>query len=250
MVNCILITVRTSSTRLPRKAILDINGKPTIQYLIENIKKSKLANKIILCTSEEPDDDILCQIATDCGIDYYRGSLKDKLVRWMEACKEYNIDFFVNVDGDDLFFDYNLADLVIEQYNEQPCDFIDGNGLYNDVYGVSLEALKKVCDIKDTDDTEYIRLYFTETNLFDVKKINNVPEKYIKQKVRMTLDYKEDFEFFKTVIEGVLPNELTLDNINNFLYNNPSIANINYFLDEEWKSNQEKIKNFKVKQHD
>ena len=66
----------------------------------------------------------------------------------------------------------------------------------------------------------------------------------------MTLDYQEDFEFFKTVIEGVLPNELTLDNINNFLYNNPSIANINYFLDEEWKSNQEKIKNFKVKQHD
>ena len=118
MVNSILITVRTSSTRLPRKAILDINGKPTIQYLIENIKKSKLADKIILCTSEEPDDDILCQIATDCGIDYYRGSLKDKLVRWMEACKEYNIDFFVNVDGDDLFFDYNLADLVIEQYND------------------------------------------------------------------------------------------------------------------------------------
>ena len=58
MVNSILITVRTSSTRLPRKAILDINGKPTIQYLIENIKKSKLADKIILCTSEEPDDDI------------------------------------------------------------------------------------------------------------------------------------------------------------------------------------------------
>ena len=68
MVNCILITVRTSSTRLPKKAILDINGKPAIQYLIENIKKSKSADKIILCTSEESDDDILCQIATDCGI--------------------------------------------------------------------------------------------------------------------------------------------------------------------------------------
>ena len=77
------ITVRTSSTRL-KKAILDICDKPAIQYLIENIKKSKSADKIILCTSEEPDDDILCQIATDCGIDYYRGSLKDKLV--MDEC--------------------------------------------------------------------------------------------------------------------------------------------------------------------
>ncbi len=65
MVNSILITVRTSSTRLPRKAILDINGKPTIQYLIENIKKSRLADKIILCTSEEPDDDKIAERGYD-----------------------------------------------------------------------------------------------------------------------------------------------------------------------------------------
>ena len=59
-------------------------------------------------------------------------------------------------------------------------DFIDGNGFYNDVYGVKTSALEKVCDVKDTDDTEYIRLYFTETNLFDVRKIDNIPEKYLK----------------------------------------------------------------------
>ena len=80
MVNSIFITVRTSSTRLPKKAILKICDKPAIQYLIENIKKSKSADKIILCTSEESGDDVLCQIANDCGIDYYRGSLNDKLL--------------------------------------------------------------------------------------------------------------------------------------------------------------------------
>ena len=249
MVNSIFITVRTSSTRLPKKAILEICDKPAIQYLIENIKKSKSADKIILCTSEESDDDVLCQIATDCGIDYYRGSLNDKLVRWRDACRKFDIDFFVNVDGDDLFFDYNLADLVLEQYKKYPCDFIDGNGFYNDVYGVKTSALEKVCDVKDTNDTEYIRLYFTETNLFDVRKIDNIPEKYLKRDIRMTLDYQEDFEFFKTVIEGVLPSELSLDNINNFLYNNPSVKDINYFLDKEWENNQKKIKHFKIKQH-
>ena len=57
-------------------------------------------------------------------------------------------------------------------------------------------SLEKVCDVKDTDDTEYIRLYFTETNLFDVRKIDNIPEKYLKRDIRMTLDYQEDFEFF------------------------------------------------------
>ena len=238
MVNSIFITVRTSSTRLPKKAILEICDKPAIQYLIENIKKSKSADKIILCTSEESGDDILCQIATDCGIDYYRGSLNDKLIRWRDACRKFDIDFFVNVDGDDLFFDYNLADLVLEQYKKSPCDFIDGNGFYNDVYGVKTSALEKVCDVKDTDDTEYIRLYFTETNLFDVRKIDNIPEKYLKRDIRMTLDYQEDFEFFKTVIEHFDGHEFNMRDVLSYLDENPEVIDINFHLEEQWKQNQ------------
>ena len=250
MVNCIFISVRNSSSRLPNKAILNICGKPTIQHLIENIKKSKSADKVILCTSDKSADDVLCQIAADCGIEYFRGSLDDKLVRWMSACEKYNVDFFVNVDGDDLFFESDLADIIIEQYKQDPCDFIDGNGLYNDVYGIKASALRKVCEIKDSDSTEYIRLYFTETNMFDVRRIKTVPQKYLKKNVRMTLDYKEDLVFFEKVIDGVSPKKLSLDNIINFLYNNPDIIDINYFLDEKWKINQEKIKHFKIKQND
>ena len=35
------IPVRLSSTRLPGKALLKINGKPCIQYLVERIKTIK-----------------------------------------------------------------------------------------------------------------------------------------------------------------------------------------------------------------
>ena len=34
-----------------------------------------------------------------------------------------------------------------------------------------------------------------------------------------------------------------------FLDNNPSVKDINYFLDKEWENNQKKIKHFKIKQH-
>jgi spore coat polysaccharide biosynthesis protein SpsF len=245
--NCIFISVRNSSTRLPNKAILDLCGKPTIQYLIESMMNSRSADKIILCTSDRKEDDVLCNIASGCGIEYFRGSLDDKLVRWRDACKEYGIDFFVNVDGDDLFFDVDLADIVIDQYKNNPCDFIDGHGLYNDVYGIKATALNKVCEIKDSDSTEYIRLYFTETGIFQTRKIKDIPTKYIKGNIRMTLDYPEDFEFFKKVIEGVLPEPLTFDNILKFIYNYPETSCINFFLEEDWKINQEKIKHFKIK---
>ena len=169
--NCIFISVRNSSTRLPNKAILDLCGKPTIQHLIESMMNSKSADKIILCTSDREEDDVLCNIASNCGIEYFRGSLNDKLVRWRDACKEYEVDFFVNVDGDDLFFDVDLADIVIDQYKNDPCDFIDGHGLYNDVYGIKTTALNEVCKIKDSDSTEYIRLYFTETGIFQTRSV-------------------------------------------------------------------------------
>ncbi len=208
---------------------------------------SRSADKIILCTSDRKEDDVLCNIASGCGIEYFRGSLNDKLIRWRDACKEYKVDFFVNVDGDDLFFDVDLADIVIDQYKNNPCDFIDGHGLYNDVYGIKTTALNKVCEIKDSDSTEYIRLYFTETGIFQTRKIKDVPIKYIKGDIRMTLDYPEDFEFFKKVIEGVSLEPLTFDNILKFIYNYPETSCINFFLEEDWKINQEKIKHFKIK---
>mgnify|MGYP001491871988 FL=1 len=245
--NCIFISVRNSSTRLPNKAILDLCGKPTIQHLIESMMNSRSADKIILCTSEREEDDILCDIASHCGVEYFRGSLDDKLIRWRDACKEYEVDFFVNVDGDDLFFDVDLADIVIDQYKNNPCDFIDGHGLYNDVYGIKATALNEVCEIKDSDSTEYIRLYFTETGIFQTRKIKDIPTKYIKGNIRMTLDYPEDFEFFKRVIEGVSLEPLTFDNILKFIYNYPETSCINFFLEEDWKINQEKIKHFKIK---
>ena len=63
MTNAIFITVRTSSTRLPNKALLNFQGLPTIEYVIRRMKYSKKTNQIILCTTQKKDDDILIEIA-------------------------------------------------------------------------------------------------------------------------------------------------------------------------------------------
>jgi spore coat polysaccharide biosynthesis protein SpsF (cytidylyltransferase family) len=56
--------------------------------------------------------------------------------------------------------------------------------------------------------------------------------------MRMTLDYPEDFIFFKKIIESI--DEYSYENILNFLEENSEIKKINFFLDEQWKKNQEK----------
>ena len=238
----IFISVRSGSTRLPNKAMLSLCGEPSIQYLIKNLKSSKRANKIILCTTLNSEDDILCQLAEENGIDFFRGSTDDKLSRWLGACRKNNIEFFVNVDGDDLFFDASLADLCLDR--SEGIDFVDGRGLYNDVYGIRASALKIVCDLKNTEDTEFVRPHFIDpTKGFKISKMQEVPNKYKKKNIRMTLDYIEDLKFFETVISHFKQmNETpTFDNILEFLQDKPEVVKINWFREEEWKNNQTKM---------
>ena len=78
MNKAIFITVRTNSKRLPQKCLLEIDGVRTIEFLIDRLKRSKLADIIVLCTTMNPEDDILCEIAQNKGILHFRGSEKDK----------------------------------------------------------------------------------------------------------------------------------------------------------------------------
>jgi len=243
MKNALFISVRTGSSRLPNKAILKINNRASIEYLIERLKDNTFADQIVLCTTELSQDDILCEIAKKNGIKHFRGSSEDKLQRWLDASTYFKIERFVNVDGDDLFFDAPLADLCFKTLLDSNADFIDGSGFYNDVYGVKVNALKKVCETKNTDDTEFVKSFFTESGIFNCKKLNNVPKIYHKKNIRMTLDYEEDLLFFKEVINSLKENKEYLDfsKIINFLVDNPEVININWYREQNWKDNQKKI---------
>ena len=239
--NVIFLSVRTGSSRLPKKALYEIQGKTTIEYLIDRLKKSKYAEKVIVCTTELKDDDILCDIAERNDIDYFRGSSPDKLMRWLGATERYGVDFFVNVDGDDIFFDAGLADICFEQRKD--VDFIDGQGQYNDVYGVSSHALNMVCESKQSNETEFIKPFFYDIKEYiNIQKIVNVPDKYKKRKMRLTLDYEEDFEFFKNVIEHFLDNskEMEFEDIVKYIEENPEVSKINWHREQDWKENQER----------
>ncbi len=247
MNKAVFITVRTGSSRLPKKALLEINGKPTIEYLVRRVKLSKKSDMIVLCTTESKEDEVLCQIAERNGISFYRGSTNDKLERWRGAAKMYDVEFFVTADGDDLFCEPELIDLAFGQYEKDHPDFIEGKGLIcgSFTYGIKTTALEKVCEIKDTDDTEMMWVYFTDTGLFKTDVLKNVPLFFKRPEIRMTLDYQDDFEFFKTVIEHFADkkNTFNLRDIVDFLDKNPDVIKINQHLQKRFLENQkEKIK--------
>jgi len=230
MKKAIFITVRTNSSRLPQKALLKIKERTTIEHLIRRVKNSKLADGIVLCTTTGKEDDILCNIAEQEAISWFRGSAPDKLERWNKTASKYHVEFFVTADGDDLFCEPALIDLIFKQYDKDNSDFIEPEGLVAGAvgYGIKTKALQKVCQIKDTEDTEMMWVYFKDTGLFDCQKLREVEAIYQRPEIRATLDYPDDFTFFKTVIENlsIIKKDFTLKDVIAYLDKHPEVIKI------------------------
>ena len=226
-----LLIGRLKSTRLPKKLLLDIKGKPIITHLLDRLKLAKKINQIIICTSNLDQDKPLVKIAKDNGVECFLGDPDDVLVRMLEAANHYNLDYILSITADCPFVDPNYADAIVDMYIDTNADLIRQFDLPHGVfsYGIKVEALKKIVKIKDTSDTEVWGRYFTDTGLFNVKDFEVVNKFHKRPNLRMTLDYPEDKDFFKSIFNALYKKGSTfsLDDILRFLDDNPHIVNIN-----------------------
>ena len=197
-----LITARMKSTRLPKKLTLEINGRQIIRWMIDRLKLCSELDKIIICTSTNPQDNILEDIAKEESIEVFRGSEDDVIQRLYDAAKYFNLDYVLNITADCPLVSVNYISKIIGKYKETKADLIRTldlpHGFYS--YGISVEAMEKVCEIKKGNDTEVWGRYFTDTGLFNVIDLP-VPKNIQRPKYRLTLDYEEDFLFLKQIYE-------------------------------------------------
>lgn len=247
------INARSDSSRLPNKMLLPINGRNVIQHVIDRTKMIHGLEGIVLCTTDRPEDDGLEEIAKNEDILCFRGSLEDKLERWHGAAEKFGADYILTIDGDDLFFAPELCELAMQQVERDKPDFIKGAstlacGAFT--YCFSAAALKKVCEIKDSTDTEMMWVYFIDTGLFKIAELEVKDPVYHLDGVRMTLDYPEDLAFFERVFAELHTdrNIVPTPSILNLLREKPEINEINYFRQKDFLDNQKRKTTLKLKQ--
>lgn len=245
MKTAIFITIRMDSSRLENKTLKEILGKPVIEHVICRAKLAKEFDDIIVCTSEREIDNKIEELALEFGVRVYRGSLEDKLERWNGAAKQYNVDYIVTFDGDDLFCEPELLDLGAKQIREKRYDFIEAPegiicGAFT--YAFTSKALKKVCELKASDDTEMMWTYFKDSGMFRCGKLKDVDEIFINSEYRLTLDYPEDYEMFKKVFEHFKceNNDVPLREICEYFELHPEVPQINIGRQQEFLDNQRK----------
>lgn len=196
------ITVRMKSVRLPQKAMKLLEGKPMIEHLIERLKAAKLPDEIILCTSTNPQDDVLAEVAKRNNIRVFRGDEVDVLDRLLSAAKAHKVDFIVSTTGDNPLTDPHYVDKLIENFKKTSADYITcldlPLGAFS--YGIKVKALETVVKSKKEKDTEIWGVYFAKSKMFHVEKVE-VEAELRHPDIRLTVDTPEDFRLIQEIFK-------------------------------------------------
>ena len=246
MKTAFLITARLKSTRLAKKIILEVMGKPLIVHMINRIKFAQKINRIVICTSTNTQDDLLEEIAYKENIDCFRGSEEDVLQRLLDSSKKFNLDYFANITADVPMIDPFSVDYAIEEYNRTDADLVlsPDNNLGGCMI-VKVSSLEKVCKAKKETDTECWVKFFENQKQFKIHILNNEKVKTNKF-IKASLDYFEDYLFINRIFHELdKPNQLfTTEDIINLVKAKPYLAKINSNSShlKRWRNHQESTK--------
>lgn len=196
MKTAILITARLKSTRLPKKVLKPIAGRPMFGHLVDRLKLARRAEQIVLITSPLAQDDPLAEFAEKEGIGCYRGDPEDVLLRMTRAAELFGVETVVSCTGDNPFVDPEYIDRLVEYHLERGHDFTNTEGLPWGcfAYALSHSALVRACEIKAERDTEVWGGYFTQTGLFNWGTLSVTDPGVRWPELRLTVDTSEDFE--------------------------------------------------------
>lgn len=220
-----------SSTRLPGKSLNEINGKPLIYYVLNQVKKSKLINDIILATTNTKKDLALINSVKNLGFKTFAGDENDVLDRFYKAARLFKGDAIVRITGDCPLVDPKVIDKVIKRFIDSKCDYCSNinpptfpDGL--DVEIFSFEALEQAWkEAKLKSEREHVTPYIKNNK--HRFKIINVRNKEDISYMRWTVDEKEDVIFIKKILMKLGKKDITLKNILNILNKFSGLKEIN-----------------------
>ena len=233
-----IITVRSSSSRLPRKCYLPFGNITVLEHIIKRVEHYNL--KPIVCTSSNTSDHRIVKIAKNLKVDYFCGSSINKLQRWRDCCKDYDIKIFHTVDADDLFFcgeEVNRSlDLLKTGYDMVSPSPSASNGGCTVGFSLTSDIVEKACErLSASTDTEMMWNFIKKVD--DAKIIQLDDPKHSVIHDRMTLDYPEDYIMLNK-IRSLVGNLASREQIHEILLNNPEISKINNFRNSQWLNNQ------------
>lgn len=201
-----IVQARIGSSRLPGKIMLEAAGKPLLGHLLERLAACHTLDRVIVATSDNRRDDCVAGYAEHSGAFVFRGSETDVLDRYYHAALEYGVTTIVRICSDCPLMDPAMIDEMVRVHRE-------AEGRYDLVTSRRPMTYPDACDVlsfaalemawreaSDPFEREHVVPFFWLRN----RRVHNVEYAGgLAQRYRWTLDYPEDYELLRELIEAL-----------------------------------------------
>jgi len=229
----VVLQARMSSSRLPGKVMMEVNGRPMIYWQVQRILKAKNVNSLVVATSTDSTDDVLADFLEENSINVYRGSLDNVLSRFIEVAEKYPHDALMRLTGDCPLTMPELIDKMLDKFFDQDVDYLSNtleptfpDGL--DIEIIKNGVLKKLSTFKlEPKEIEHVTYgIYTRPKVYKLFNYLNDSNKSLD---RWTVDYQEDLDFVRLIFNEYRGREaeFTLQEVSEFLGANPRLQDLN-----------------------
>lgn len=228
-----IIQARMSSSRLPGKVLMELEGMSMLEHQINRVKRAEMLDKIIVCTSDNETDNLICELCNRIGVDFFRGSLEDVLDRFYETAHYFKIDTVVRLTADCPLIDPGLIDDVVANFLEKKYNYFSNCNPPTYPDGLDVEIFSKEMLIlaaknaKLPSHREHVTPFIKKIAGKD--KMGNLKSEIDYSKLRWTVDNRSDFVFVQEIFSRLYNynNAFTWYDVLSLVKQNPDLSNIN-----------------------
>ncbi len=199
----VVVQARLTSTRLPGKVLLPLGGETVLWHVLTRCRAIAGADLVCCAIPDSETNGPLQQEAERAGAVVVGGSEHDVLERYCAAAEAVEADVIMRVTSDCPVIDPHLCDRVLDARAESGADYACNNMPRLWPHGLDCEAftrtaLERAADAADDrHDREHVTPWLRRDD--SVRRINVDGPGGALARQRLTLDFPEDYAFFKAL---------------------------------------------------
>lgn len=229
-----IIQARMGSTRLPGKVLKPIvENIPSLFLQYERVSPSQKASKIVVATSDLPQDDVLEMFCNQHQIPVFRGDEQNVLKRFYDAATLYQSDVIVRITADCPLHHYKVIDWCIEQFEKTNADYFSNSnqppvledGWDTEVF--SFKALQTAYyEAQQSYEKEHVTPFIKNCGKFKClyqKYLSDNPHHY-----KLSMDNENDYKLIQIIFNHFYPDILfEVNDVIQLIQNQPHLLDIN-----------------------
>lgn len=118
-----VVQCRMASTRLPGKALADLDGRPVLEWVLRRALACRALDRVVLATTTGPEDEPVAALGRALGLPVVRGEADNVLARFGAVLAAHPARCVVRITADNPFTDPATVQRVVRHFLAAGLDY-------------------------------------------------------------------------------------------------------------------------------